>query len=129
VLAEAEIRAIAQTIVDKAKSTAHVDQGSLRKSIAYTYSRGVVTFRELYYGQWNDNSQLEKYANNWMPNGVAWKIIYTKLGGEEYEVGKTKQGRQTQRKAVAVAVRNSTNNIKALIASIRRKKENGKEKK
>ena len=83
-LSEIEIRAIAQTIVNKAKSTAHVDQGSLKKSIAYTYVRDVVIFRELYYGQWNENSLLEKYANQLMPNGVAWKIVYTKLGGDTY---------------------------------------------
>lgn len=128
-LSEVEIRAIAQTIVNKAKSTAHVDQGSLKKSIAYTYVRDVVIFRELYYGQWNDNSLLEKYANQLMPNGVAWKIVYTKLGGDTYEVGKTKQGRATQRKAVAVALRNSTNNIKALIASVRNKRKDGEKEK
>lgn len=128
-LSEIEIRAIAQTIVNKAKSTAHVDQGSLKKSIAYTYVRDVVIFRELYYGQWNENSLLEKYANQLMPNGVAWKIVYTKLGGDTYEVGKTKQGRATQRKAVAVALRNSTNNIKALIASVRNKRKDGEKEK
>ena len=128
-LSEVEIRAIAQTIVNKAKSTAHVDQGSLKKSIAYTYVRDVVIFRELYYGQWNENSLLEKYANQLMPNGVAWKIVYTKLGGDTYEVGKTKQGRATQRKAVAVALRNSTNNIKALIISIRNKRKDGEKEK
>lgn len=128
-LSEIEIRAIAQTIVNKAKSTAHVDQGSLKKSIAYTYVRDVVIFRELYYGQWNENSLLEKYANQLMPNGVAWKIVYTKLGGDTYEVGKTKQGRATQRKAVAVALRNSTNNIKALITSIRKKRKDGEKEK
>lgn len=128
-LSEIEIRAIAQTIVNKSKSTAHVDQGSLKKSIAYTYVRDVVIFRELYYGQWNENSLLEKYANQLMPNGVAWKIVYTKLGGDTYEVGKTKQGRATQRKAVAVALRNSTNNIKALIASVRNKRKDGEKEK
>ena len=63
-LSEVEIRAIAKTIVDKAKRTATVDQGSLKRSIAYTYVRNEVIFRELYYGQWNDNSQLEEYAIN-----------------------------------------------------------------
>jgi len=129
-LSEIEIRAIAKTIVDKAKKTAKVDQGSLKRSIAYTYVRNEVIFRELYYGQWNDNSQLEKYANELMPNGVKWKIIYTALGGEEYEVGRTRQGRTTQKKAVATALRNSSNNIKKLIALVRanRKKDEGKDK-
>jgi len=129
-LSEVEIRAIAKTIVDKAKKTAKVDQGSLKRSIAYTYVRNEVIFRELYYGQWNDNSQLEKYATELMPNGVKWKIIYTKLGGEEYEVGRTRQGRTTQKKAVSTALRNSSNNIKKLIALVRanRKKDEGKDK-
>jgi len=129
-LSEVEIRAIAKTIVDKAKKTAKVDQGSLKRSIAYTYVRNEVIFRELYYGQWNDNSQLEKYATELMPNGVKWKIIYTKLGGEEYEVGRTRQGRTMQKKAVSTALRNSSNNIKKLIALVRanRKKDEGKDK-
>ena len=118
-LSEVEIRAIAKTIVDKAKRTAKVDQGSLKRSIAYTYVRNEVIFRELYYGQWNDNSQLEEYATQLMPNGVKWKIIYTILGGDTYEVGKTRQGRTTQKKAVATALRNSSKNIKNLIALVR----------
>ena len=118
-LSEVEIRAIAKTIVDKAKRTAKVDQGSLKRSIAYTYVRNEVIFRELYYGQWNDNSQLEEYATELMPNGVKWKIIYTILGGDTYEVGKTRQGRTTQKKAVATALRNSSKNIKNLIALVR----------
>ena len=118
-LAEVEIRAIAKTIVDKAKRTAKVDQGSLKRSIAYTYVRNEVIFRELYYGQWNDNSQLEEYATQLIPNGVKWKIIYTILGGDTYEVGKTRQGRTTQKKAVATALRNSSKNIKNLIALVR----------
>ena len=127
-LSEVEIRAIAQSVVDKAKSTAHVEQGSLKKSIAYTYVKGLVTFRQLYYGQWNENSQLEKYANQMMPNGVAYKVVLTKLGGDTYESGKTKQGRSTQRKAVSTVLRNTTSNIKALISAIQSKR-NGKEKK
>ena len=118
-LSEVEIRAIAKTIVDKAKRTAKVDQGSLKRSIAYTYVRNEIIFRELYYGQWNDNSQLEEYATQLMPNGVKWKIIYTILGGDTYEVGKTRQGRTTQKKAVATALRNSSKNIKNLIALVR----------
>lgn len=126
-LSEIEIRAIAKTIVDKAKATAHVDQGTLKRSIAYTYVRGVVTFRQIYYGQWNENSQLEKYARELMPFGVAWKVILTEFGGGTYEVGKTKQGRTTQRKSLAAATKNSTKNIKRLIALAQKKR--GKEKK
>lgn len=126
-LSDIEIRAIAKTIVDKAKRTAHVDQGSLRKSIAFTYVRGEVIFRELFYGQWNNNSQLEKYAIDMMPYGTKWKIIYTVLGGDEYEVGRTRQGRTTQKKAVAIAKRSSSDNIKKLISLVQAKrKKDGK---
>ena len=128
-LSEVEIRTIAQSVVDKAKSTAHVEQGSLRKSIAYTYVKGLVTFRQLYYGQWNDNSQLEKYARQMMPNGVPYKVVLTILGGDTYESGKTKQGRRSQRVAVKQAVNSSSSNIKKLIALVQAKRKNGKEKK
>jgi len=128
-LSEVEIRAIAQNVVNKAKSTAHVDQGSLKKSIAYTYVKGLVTFRQLYYGQWNENSQLEKYANQMMPSGVPYKVVLTKLGGDTYESGKTKQGRKTQRLAVSQALRNSSSNVKKLIALVQAKRKDGKEKK
>ncbi len=128
-LSEVEIRAIAKKIVDESKRTAHVDQGSLKRSIAYTYVKGVVNFRELYYGQWNDNSQLEKNASKYMPNGVPYKIIFTTLGGDTYEVSKTKQGRTSQRKVLQNIKRTSTENIKRLINLAQSKKNNGKEKK
>jgi len=118
VLSEIEIRAIAEQVKQKAKETAHVEQGSLKKSIAFTYKKGVVTFRQLYYGQWNENSQLEKYAREMMPNGVPYKIELTILGGDTYEVSKTKYGRKSQRKAVASAKRVSSKNIKALINKV-----------
>ena len=61
-LSEVEIRAIAQEVVRRAKGTAHVDTGALKRSISYTYVRQVVIFRELFYGQFGDNSELEKIA-------------------------------------------------------------------
>lgn len=121
-LDELEIRAIAQEVVTKAKRTAHVDQGSLKKSIAFTYVKGLLTFRELYYGQWNDNSELEKLARQLVPNGVSWRIVYTKLGGDTYEVGRTKQGRATRKKTIATILRTGTTNAKNLILKARGKK-------
>ena len=130
-LAEYEIRAVAKGIVEEAKDTAHVDQGALRRSIAYTYVKDEVIFRELFYGQWNDNSQLEKLAIKNMPFGVRWKIIYTVLGGDEYEVSRTRSGRRSQRTIKkALSNKTSTSNINALITSIKRKREkDGKKKK
>lgn len=117
-LSQVEITAIAKTVVLKAKAVAKVEQGSLKKSIAQRYVNGGIEFRELYYGQWNDNSQLEKIARDLMPNGVKYKIIYTTLGGDTYEISRTKTGRTSQKKAVAIAKRNSSNNIKKLISLV-----------
>lgn len=125
-LSEVEVRAIAKQIVDKAKKTAHYEQGSLKRSIAFTYYKGVVTFRQLYYGQWNENSQLEKYASQMMPNGVPYKIELTVLGGDTYETGRTKMGRKSQRVAVASAKRVSSKSIKALINKVQNGKKEDK---
>ena len=122
-LSEYEIRAIAQTVVDKAKRTAHYEQGSLKKSIAYTYIKGEVIFRQLFYGQWNENSQLEKYASQLIPNGVRWKIIYTVLGGDTYEVGKTRSGRAVQKKSLAAVSRVGSTKEKALSSKVKDGKE------
>jgi len=125
---EIEIRTIAKSIVDKAKATARVDQGTLKRSIAYTYVRGEVIFRQIYYGSFGDNSLLEDLAKQYMPFGVPYRVILTELGGDTYEKGKTKQGRSTQKRSLTAA-KNTTSNIKKLIATIKKKreKEDGKE--
>jgi hypothetical protein len=126
---ESEIRAIAKSIVDKAKATARVKQGRLKRSIAYTYVRGEVIFRQVFWGSFGDNSLLEKLASQFMPYGVPYRIILTELGGDTYEKGKTKQGRTSQRKALTAA-KNTSSNIKKLIALVKkqREKEDGEEK-
>lgn len=123
-LAEAEVRAIAQNIVNQSKNTARVDTGALKRSISYTYVRGVVTFRELYYGQYGTNSKLEKNAERLMPNGIEWRIIYTDFGGNTRTVGRTRTGRRTQSSAIASALRSGTSKIKALINKVRGKEKN-----
>jgi hypothetical protein len=50
--------------------------------MAYTYIRGVVTFRQFVYGQFGDNSKLERNAIRLMP-GTKWRIVYTQFGGKE----------------------------------------------
>lgn len=115
-LDEKEIRKAAQKIVDVSKSTARVDTGALKRSISYTYVRGVLIFRELYYGQFKGNSQLEKNAAKLVPRGVEWKIIYTSFGGETIEIGKTRAGRATQRSVINTLLSGSTTAIKKLIA-------------
>lgn len=121
-LSDLEIRAIAQDVVDRSKRSSRVDTGALRRSISYTLVRGVVTFRELYYGQFGSNSELEKNASRYMPVGTEWRIIYTEFGGGTYEVGRTKGGRATQKSTLSTIAKSSSNNIKALLTSIRKKK-------
>lgn len=115
-LDEKEIRKVAQKIVDISKSTARVDTGALKRSISYTYVRGVVIFRQIYYGQFKNNSQLEKNAAKLVPRGVEWKIIYTSFGGETIEIGKTRAGRASQRSVINTLLSGSTTAIKKLIA-------------
>ena len=126
-MTEEEVRAIAQSIVTKAKSTARVDQGTLKRSIAFTYIRGEVTFRQIYWGQYGDNSQLEKLANQYMPFGVPYKIVLTELGGGTFEKGKTKQGRATQKKALASTTKSMTKKYIAQILKKRKKEDGEKE--
>ena len=122
-LSEFEIRQLAQSVVDESKATAKVDQGSLKKSIAFTYKKGEVTFRELFYGQWNENSQLENNANKSMPYGLRWKIVYTELGGKEIEVSKTKTGRRSQREIKKVLLNKSSSlNVLKLLTTISKKR-------
>lgn len=127
-LEDAEIRAIASNIVQKAKATARVDQGTLKRSIAYTYVRGLVTFRQIFYGVYGENSQLEELARKYMPAGVPYKIELTEFGGKTVEISRSKTGRRSQKSAVAVASRSSSSNIKRLITSITKKKDGDKEK-
>lgn len=122
-MTDLEVRAIAQEIVNKAKATARVDQGTLRRSIAFTYVRGLVTFRQIYYGQYGDNSQLEELARRYMPSGIAYKVVLTELGGNTYESGKTKQGRATQRVVKNTISRSTSKNVKRLITQIKKKED------
>jgi hypothetical protein len=123
-LSEEQIRAVAQRIVTESKGTSRVDTGALKRSMAFTYIRGVVTFRELIHGQFGDNSMLEKNAIRLMPRGVQWRIIYTKFGGGDLEIGRTRQGRATQGNALGNLLKSTTSKIRALIAG--NKARNGK---
>jgi hypothetical protein len=121
-LTEEEIRAIGAKIVQKSKSTARVDTGALKRSISFSYVKEVMIFRQMYYGQFGKNSQLEKNAIAMVPRGVQWKIIYTAFGGTTMEIGRTRSGRATQRNILKSITRGASNNIKALIAKSRAKK-------
>jgi hypothetical protein len=126
VLSETEIRAIAQKVIDQSKSSARVDTGALRRSMAFTYIRGVVTFRQFVYGQFGDNSKLEKNAIRLMPNGTKWRIVYTQFGGKEVESTAVRNGRASQSNIIGDLFKTTTSKIRALIA--RKKANDGKEK-
>jgi len=117
VLTETEIRAIAQKVIDQSKGSARVDTGALRRSMAFTYFRGVVTFRQFVYGQFGSNSKLEKNAARLMPNGTQWKIVYTQFGGREVESTPIRNGRASQSSVLGNLVKSTTSKIRALIAS------------
>lgn len=121
-LEEKEIRKIAQNIVTISKRSAHVDTGALRRSISYTYVKEVVIFRELFYGQFHENSLLEKNARRLMPNGTEWKIVYTDFGGTTVEITPTRKGRASQVSVLKTLTSGTTNKIKALIARNKAKK-------
>jgi hypothetical protein len=123
VLDEQLTRAIAQDIVNEAKRTARVDQGTLKRSIRYTVRNGVFEFRQTYYGIYGDNSQLEELVRKKMPNGTPYKIILLNVDGTVNESGKTKQGRTSQRSSIGSLIRSGTSKIKALISRISGEKE------
>lgn len=122
-LTETEIRNIAQNVVDISKRSARVDTGALKRSISFTYVKGVVIFRELFYGQFGSNSMLERNAARLIPNGTDYKIIYTSFGGQTIEIGPTKRGRAPQKSILKTLTTGSTNRIKALIARNKLKRE------
>lgn len=116
-LTELEIRAIAQRVVDETKSTAHVRTGKLKRSISYTYVAGVVYFRQLFYGMYNDNAKLEQNAVRYMPREIPYLVVNTNLSGETVEVGRTSAGRLIQRLVRKEIGKQTTKRARAAVAS------------
>ena len=112
-LTEREIRKIAEKIVADAKKTANYEQGTLFRSISYTFIRGVLVFRQIFYGQYNDNSQLEELARRYVPNGTSYRIILTDFDRGIVSESRTKQGTRAQKSLTSVL--SSTVNIRNLI--------------
>jgi hypothetical protein len=74
----AEESALAEKVVEKSKKEASVDTGRLRRSINKKVQRGVIVFREFFYGQYasddgKKNSTLEENAKKMMGN-IPYKI-------------------------------------------------------
>lgn len=133
-LTEIQAREIAVKIVNAAKSTSRVDTGALKRSISYTYVKGEIIFRQLYYGVYGTNSSLEKYAKKYVPRGQPWKVILTNWGGETVEVKRSASGgifRKITSAWSSTKAKQTTENIRAAISRVlsNRKKEekiNGK---
>lgn len=126
-----EERNKANQVVEASKRTAHVDTGRLKRSIDVRVQKGILTFRQYFYGIYNDNSQLVDNARKMM-GGTPYRIelldndgnvtfIDAKTGsGRTIKTGNTKP--KPQEKAISGA--------KALINRIRSQqdgeKNNGK---
>ena len=111
---EFELRAIARDIVSKSKEAAHVDTGRLKRSISYVVDlKGIITFTEVFYGQFGDNSDLEENIKKMMPSGVPWKLIYVDDNGNPFQLVRklvsgrsaveTKVTKATTRKSLGIA--------------------------
>lgn len=116
-----ELRAIARDIVQKSKASAHVDTGRLKRSISFVVNlQGIVTFTEVFYGQFGDNSDLEENIKSMWPNGVAYNLIYVDDNGNPYQVvKKTASGRANVSTATKATTRKSLgiNGIKNFLKS------------
>jgi hypothetical protein len=125
-LTDTEIRAIAQKIVDESKKTAHVDQGTLKRSLSYTVTKGKYIFRQMYYGFYGEdnpsgiNSQLEENAKKMMPAGVEYQVIGTDFKGNTKETTQLKSGRKMVKSPTSGSNKQTTSNIKKLIDRVKR---------
>ena len=88
----AEDSVLAEQIVSKSKNEANVDTGRLKRSINKKVQKGVIVFREYYYGEYG-NSTLEKNAKNMMGN-IPYKLERFDEEGEIVEsINKASSGR------------------------------------
>lgn len=105
--------ALAQQVVDRSKKTAHVDTGALKRSINYTVARGQIVFRQLFYGQYYDNSKLIQNAARIMKGipytieemdeeGNVQKALYKAASGRAFTTPEPKAGKNASRGAKAL---------------------------
>jgi len=119
-----EINQIIREVVSEAKSTARVETGFLKRSIKGTIvgRNKSVEFRQVFYGVYNDNSQLIRIAQKRMPKDISWKVISQDEDGREVNIkATTRTGRTISRQAIT-SENIFTSKIKALINLIRGKK-------
>jgi len=105
--------ALAQKVVDLSKKTAHVDTGALKRSINYTVARGQIVFRQLFYGQYYENSQLIQNAARYMKGipyvieeldeeGNVQKAQYKAASGRTFTTPEPRAGKNAGRGAKAL---------------------------
>lgn len=58
----------AELVVEESKRTARVDTGALKRSIHVTIKKGVLVFRQYFYGIEDGNSKLVENAKKMMGN-------------------------------------------------------------
>lgn len=126
----AEESALAERVVQKSKYEARVDTGRLKRSINKKVQRGVIVFREYYYGAYPEtrgrkNSTLEENAKKMMGE-IPYKIERLDEEGDVVEsVNKATSGRvakyERQKKIES--------NAAALAAAIRAKRKKDADKK
>lgn len=115
----AEIRRFIKQVVDETKDTARVDTGFLRRSIRGNWFQGMATFRQIFYGVYNDNSDLIDNVKRIMPRDIPWKVISQDEEGRDISTkGVSKSGRTISRNAIT-SDNIGTSKIKALISSIK----------
>ena len=94
----AEESALAERVVAKSRNEARVDTGRLKRSINKKVQRGVIVFREYFYGAYPEkkgrkNSTLEENAKAMMGN-IPYKIErLDEDGNSAVEVNKASSGR------------------------------------
>jgi hypothetical protein len=117
---DGELRTFIRDVVREAKRTSNIDTGFLRRSIKGDIigRNKSVEFRQIFYGAYNDNSQLVQIAERVMPKDVQWKVVFLDEEGSETEIrGKTRNGRTIVRRQIT-SESIGTSKIKQLIKSI-----------
>jgi hypothetical protein len=116
---DSQVRDFIKKVVDESKRTAKVETGFLKRSIRGNWFNKKATFRQIFYGAYNGNSQLIANAERIMPKEIDWSVIFTDEEGRETTVkGKTRSGRNIRRSAIT-STNLGTDKIKQLISSLK----------
>ncbi len=110
---------LGQEVVRATRKSAKVDTGFLKRSIRATLDKGIVVFREIFYGAFNGNAELVQNAQRIMPKEIEWKVIFVDESGRETTVeATTRTGRKISRKSIS-STNASTSKIKSLLNALK----------